>query len=113
MYYRTPIVKKTRVAQLKFPLQRRRETWVTDARDDPVFMGSPTPPDSLACELCRLLSELRGIIGEEPQVTVLTWRKGPDPDLPAEAFPVIECIDDRGSRHEYNLADTTVELGIS
>jgi hypothetical protein len=44
---------------------------------------------------------------------VLTWRKGPAPDLPAATFTAVACTDDRGRRHEYDLADTTVELGIS
>ena len=44
---------------------------------------------------------------------VLTWRKGPAPDLPADAFTTITCTDDRGRAHEYELGDTTAELGIS
>ena len=44
---------------------------------------------------------------------VLTWRKGPAPDLPADEFTTVTCTDDRGRAHEYELADTTVELGIS
>ena len=44
---------------------------------------------------------------------LLTWRKGPAPDLPAETFTTVACTDDRGRAHEYDLADTTVELGIS
>ena len=44
---------------------------------------------------------------------LLTWRKGPAPDLPAAEFTTVTCTDDRGRRHEYELADSTVELGIS
>jgi hypothetical protein len=44
---------------------------------------------------------------------VLTWRKGPAPDVPAAEFTTITCTDDRGRAHEYDIADTTVELGIS
>jgi hypothetical protein len=44
---------------------------------------------------------------------LLTWRKGPAPDLPAAAFTTITCADDRGREHEYDLADTTVTLRIS
>jgi hypothetical protein len=43
---------------------------------------------------------------------LLTWRKGPAPDLPAEAFTTVTCTDDRGRAHEYDLTDTTAELGI-
>ena len=44
---------------------------------------------------------------------LLTWRKGPAPDIPADAFTTITCADDRGREHRYDLADTAVTLGIS
>ena len=44
---------------------------------------------------------------------LLTWRKGPAPDLPAGVFTAVACTDDRGRAHEYDLADSAVELGIS
>jgi hypothetical protein len=44
---------------------------------------------------------------------VLTWRKGPAPDIPADAFTTITCADDRGREHRYDLADTVVALRIS
>jgi hypothetical protein len=44
---------------------------------------------------------------------LLTWRKGPAPDLPAETFTTVTCIDDRDRRHEYDLADTTAELAVN
>ena len=97
--------------------------------------GHRRASDSLAAELRRLLPGLRAIAGEGRRVTVcfdrggwspalfaditgagfdvLTWRKGPAPDVPAGEFTTITCTDDRGGRHEYDLADTTVELGIS
>jgi hypothetical protein len=128
-------VQKTHVARLKFPAPATMETWVTDQDGDPVFMVIAEPSDSLAAELRRLLPALRQVAGEGRRVTVcfdrggwspalfaditaagfdvLTWRKGPAPDLPAEGFTAITCTDDRGGRHEYELADTTVELGIS
>ena len=43
---------------------------------------------------------------------LLTWRKGPAPDLPADEFTTITCADDRGREHAYDLADTTVTLAI-
>jgi hypothetical protein len=111
------------------------ETWVTDQDGDPVFMVVGEPSDSLAGEVRRLLPQLRQVAGEGRRVTVcfdrggwspalfaditaagfdlLTWRKGPAPDLPAEEFTTVACTDDRGRAHEYDLADTTVELGIS
>jgi hypothetical protein len=123
------------VARLKFPAPATMETWVTDCDGDPVFMVIAEPSDSLAGELRRLLPALRGIVGQGRRVTVcfdrggwspalfaditaagfglLTWRKGPAADLPPAEFTTVTCTDDRGRPQEYDLADTTVELGIS
>ena len=135
VYYGTRTVQKTHVARLKFPAPATMETWVTDQDGGPVFMVVAEPSDSLAGELRRLLPQLRGIVGQERRVTVcfdrggwspalfadilaagfdlLTWRKGPAPDLPATAFTTVACTDDRGRRHDYDLAEVTAELGIS
>src|SRR5580693_1390846 len=135
VYYGTRTVQKTHIARLKFPAPATMETWVTDQDGDPVFMVVAEPSDSLAGELRRLLPALRQVVGGGRRVTVcfdrggwspalfaditgagfdvLTWRKGPAPDLPAAAFAAITCTDDRGRAHEYELADSTVELGIS
>jgi transposase len=135
VYYGTRTVQKTHVARLKFPAPATMETWVTGQDGDPVFMVVAEPSDSLAGELRRLLPDLRAIVGQGRRVTVcfdrggwspalfaditaagfdvLTWRKGPAPDLPADAFTTFTCADDRGRAHEYELADSTVELGIS
>jgi transposase len=135
VYYGTRTVQKTHVARLKFPAPATMETWVTDQDGDPVFMVVAEPSDSLAGELRRLLPRLRQVVGEGRRVTVcfdrggwspalfaditeagfgvLTWRKGPAADLPAAEFTTIACTDDRGRAHEYDLAEVTVELGIS
>jgi hypothetical protein len=135
VYNGTRDVQKTHVARLKFPAPATMETWVTGQDGDPVFMVVAEPSDSLAGELRRLLPQLRQIVGHGRRVTVcfdrggwspalfaditeggfdlLTWRKGPAPDLPAEAFMTVTCTDDRGRAHDYELADTTAELGIS
>jgi transposase len=135
VYYGTRQVQKTHVARLKFPAPATMETWVTDQLGDPVFMVVAEPSDSLAGELRRLLPDLRRIVGGGRRVTVcfdrggwspalfaditaagfglLTWRKGPAPDLPAGQFTTVTCTDDQGRAHEYELADTTVTLPIS
>jgi transposase-like protein len=135
VYYGTRTVQKTHVARLKFPAPATMESRVTDCGGDPVFMVVAEPSDSLAGELRRLLPDLRRIAGEGRRVTVcfdrggwspalfaditaagfdlLTWRKGPAPDLPAEVFTIVACTDDRGRAHEYDLAGSTVEPGIS
>jgi transposase len=135
VYYGTRQVQKTHVARLKFPAAATMETWVTDQDGDPVFMVVAEPSDSLAGEVRRLLPQLRQVVGGGRRVTVcfdrggwspalfaditeagfdvLTWRKGPAPDLPAAEFTTVTCTDDRGRAHEYDLADSTAELGIS
>ena len=134
-YYGTRDVQKTHIARLKFPAPATVETWVTGQDGEPVFMVAAEPSDSLAGELRRLLPQLRQVVGEGRRVTVcfdrggwspalfaditaagfdlLTWRKGPAPDLPADTFTTITCADDRGREHEYDLADTAVTLTIS
>ena len=132
VYHGTRNVQKTHVARLKFPAPATMETWVTGQDGDPVFMVTAGPSDSLAGELRRLLPDLRGIAGEGVTVCfdrggwspalfaditgagfgLLTWRKGPAPDLPAEVFTTVTCADDRGRAHQYELADTIAELGI-
>jgi transposase len=135
VYYGTRTVQKTHVARLKFPAPATMETWVTGQDGDPVFMVIAEPSDSLAAEVRRLLPDLRGIVGPGRQVTVcfdrggwspalfaditaagfdlLTWRKGPAPDLPAETFTTVTCTDDRDRRHEYDLAEGTAELAVN
>ena len=135
VYHGTRTVQKTHVARLKFPAPATMETWVTGQDGDPVFMVIAEPSDSLAAEVRRLLPDLRGIVGQGRRVTVcfdrggwspalfagitaagfdlLTWRKGPAPDLPAETFTTVTCTDDRDRRHEYDLADTTAELAVN
>jgi transposase-like protein len=134
VYYGTRTVQKTHVARLKFPAPATPETWVTDQHGDPVFMVVAEPSASLAGELRGLLPDLRAIVGQERRVTVcfdrggwspalfadilaagfdlLTYRKAPVADLPAGTFKKVTCADDRGRRHDYQLADTTVTLEI-
>ena len=133
-YYGTRTVQKMHIARLKFPAPATGETWVTDQDGEPVFVVAAEPSDSLAGELRRLLPQLRQVVGEGRRVTVcfdrggwspalfaditaagfdlLTWRKGPAPDIQAEEFTTITCADDRGREHEYDLADTTAALTI-
>jgi len=135
VYYGTRTVQKTHVARLKFPAPATMETWVTGQDGDPVFMVIAEPSDSLAGELRSLLPQLRQVVGQGRRVTVcfdrggwspalfaditgagfdlLTWRKGPAPDLPAEEFTTLTCADDRGREHKYDLADTMITLRIS
>ena len=135
VYYSTRQVQKAHVARLKFPAPATPETWVTDQDGDPVFMVVAEPSQSLAGELRGLLPQLRQVVGQGRRVTVcfdrggwspalfadileagfdlLTYRKAPVADLPADAFTTVSCTDDRGRTHEYDLAGTTVTLDIT
>ena len=45
---------------------------------------------------------------------LLTWRKGPAPDVPARReFAQVACTDDRGRRHEYELAGLSTSSWVS
>ena len=99
-----------------------------------MFMRIAEPSDSLAGELLALLRDLRVIADENRGVRVcfdlggwspalfadilgagfdlLTYRKGPAPDVPVATFTTVACADDRG-RHDYDLADTTVTMDIT
>jgi|HubBroStandDraft_1064217.scaffolds.fasta_scaffold36629_1 transposase len=134
-YFGTRQVQKTHVARLKFPAPATAETWVTDQDGDPVLMVIAEPSSSLAGELKRLLPKLRQVVGQGRRVTVcfdrggwspalfaditaagfdlLTYRKGPAPDVPGPAFTTITCADDHGRHLGYDLADTTVDLDIT
>ena len=134
-YHGTRTVQKMHIARLKFPAPATAETWVTDQDGEPVFMVVAEPSESLAGELRRLLPDLRQVVGQGRRVTVcfdrggwsqalfaditeagfdlLTWRKGPAPDLSAAEFTTITCADDRGREHAYDLADTMVTLTIN
>src|SRR5271170_1792694 len=134
-YFGTRQVQKMHVARLKFPGPATEETWITDAGGDPVFMVIAEPSQSLTGQLRGLLPQLRQVVGDGRRVTVcfdrggwspalfaditgagfdlLTYRKGPAADLPGPAFTTVTCTDDRGRSHEYELADTVVELAIT
>ena len=100
-----------------------------------MLMVIADPSASLAGELKEPLPRLRQVVGDGRRVTVcfdrggwspalfadiiaagfdlLTYRKGPAPDLPDSVFRPVTCTDDRGRAHAYDLADTTITLDIA
>jgi transposase len=134
-YFGTRGIQKTHVARLKFPAPATEETWVTDCLGGPVLVVVAEPSASLAGQVRAILPDLRQVVGAEAKVTIcfdrggwspalfadiidarfdfLTWRKAPAPDVPASEFSAIECADDRGRRHSWEVADTSVELTIN
>jgi len=134
-YQGTRAIAKTHVARLRFPAPATVETWISDSRGDPVMVVMAEPAASLAAELRALLPELRKAVGDERRVLVgfdrggwsptlfrdmfaagfdsLTWRKGPIPDLPEDAFTPVSYTDEHGREHAWELADTTVEIPLT
>ena len=134
-YQGTRSIAKTHVTRLRFPAPATVETWVSDARGDPVMVVMAEPAASLAAELRSLLPDLRTAVGDDRRVLVgfdrggwsptlfkdmfaagfdsLTWRKGPIPDLPEDAFTTTTYTDEYGREHAWELADTTVNTARS
>ena len=137
-YFGTRDVQQGHVARLKFPAPATAETWVTDQRGDPLLVVIGEPSDSLAAQVKDLLPQLRRIAGDgagpvlcfdrggwspdlfadviDAGFHLLTWRKkdaGQDlPDLPGDMFTTVTWAGDDGQPHEYDLADTDVQLTV-
>ena len=128
-------VAKTHLSRLKFPAPATVETWVSDAAGDPVLVVMAEPGASLAMELRRLLPELRAAVGDQRRVLVgfdrggwspalfahmhaagfdvLTWRKVPADDVDQALFTDVTHVDDHSRVHQWQVADTTVDLPTS
>ena len=126
---------KTHLARLRFPAPATLETWVSDAAGDPVLVVMAEPGASLAGELRRLIPELRAAVGDDRRVLVgfdrggwsptlfkhlhahgfdvLTWRKGPAPDIDPDHFTDLTYTDDTGREHPWRAADTTITLPLT
>ena len=134
-YQGTKRIAKTHLSRLRFPAPATVETWVCDAAGDPVLVVMAQPGASLAMELRALLPQLRHAVGDERRVLVgfdrggwspalfahmhhhgfdvLTWRKHPAPDLDITAFEQVSHVDQTGREHNWDLADTRVELPLT
>ena len=125
-------IAKTHLSRLKFPAPATVETWVSDASGDPVLVVMAEPGASLAMELRRLLPELRRAVGDDRRVLVgfdrggwspalfahmdaegfdvLTWRKVPAENVEQNLFADLTYTDETGRIHQWQVADTTVDL---
>ena len=128
-------VGKTHLARLRFPAPATLETWVSDAAGDPVLVVMAQPGASLAGELRRLVPQLRAAVGDDRRVLVgfdrggwspalfthlhaagfdvLTWRKGPTPDIDPDQFTDLKFTDETGRHHAWRVADTTTTLPVA
>ena len=127
-------VAKTHLSRLKFPAPGTVETWVSDAAGDPVLVVMADPGASLAMELRRLLPDLRRAVGDDRRVLVgfdrggwspalfehmdaagfdvLTWRKGFAENVDPDLFTDVTYVDETGLTHQWQVADTTVDLPV-
>ncbi len=128
-------VGKAHLARLRFPAPATLETWVSDAAGDPVLVVMAQPGASLAGELRRLVPQLRAAVGDDRRVLVgfdrggwspalfthlhehgfdvLTWRKGPTPDIDPAAFTDLKFTDQTGREHAWRVAATTTTLPVA
>ena len=133
-YHGTRKVAKTHLSRLKFPAPATVETWVSDASGDPVLVVMADPGASLAMELRRLLPDLRRAVGDDRRVLVgfdrggwsptlfehmdaqgfdvLTWRKGSAENIDPDLFTDLRYVDETGRTHQWQVADTTVDLPV-
>lgn len=133
-YHGTRKIQKTHVSRLRFPAPATVETWIVDAQGAPVWVVMAQPGASLAAEIRRLIPHIRGLVGDDRRVLVgfdrggwspallkdlidagfdvLTWRKAPAPDVPAEKFTQHTHTDDLGRTRTLTLADTTVQIPL-
>ncbi len=138
VYFGKRDVQKMHVARLKFPGPGTEETWVTGSAGDPLLVVMAQPSSSLASQIRDLLPELRDLAGEaevtlcfdrggwspelfadiiDARFHLLTYRKneaGKDaPALTAGAFKTAIWTGDDGRGHDYDLAESAVDLAIS
>ena len=133
-YHGTRKIQKTHVSRLRFPAPATVETWIVDAQGAPVWVVMAQPGASLVSEIRRLIPHVRDLVGDDRRVLVgfdrggwspallndlitagfdvLTWRKAPAPDVPAEAFTEHTHTDDLGRLRTLTLADTTVRIPL-
>jgi hypothetical protein len=133
-YHGTRKVAKTHLSRLRFPAPATVETWVSDAAGDPVLVVMAEPGASLAGELRALLPELRKAVGDDRRVLVgfdrggwspalfahldahgfdvMTWRKGPVPDIDPDRFTDVTHVDEAGRTHTWKVAETMVNLPL-
>ncbi|TWP31995.1 putative transposase [Leekyejoonella antrihumi] len=125
---------KMHVGRLHMATHATAETWVADADADPILVLTGKPGASLVGELVRSIPDLRSFLGPHRRATVifdrggwspacfqtlidaglhvLTYRKAPYDQLPANAFRTITWTDPEGKKRRYRLADQVVDLAL-
>jgi prepilin-type processing-associated H-X9-DG protein len=133
-YHGSRRIPKAHVARMRISMPATLETWVADANGDPIFAVVAPPSASTAAEVRRLLPDLKQLAdgrattivfdrgGWSPDLfadlvaegfDVLTYRKGKTRPEPAAAFTDHTYTDERGTVHQWQLADRKVRLHLS
>ena len=124
-------VQKAHVARARLSMPAVADTWVCDRFGTGLLVWEAGPA-SLVAELKKVTAAVRGLVGDEARPTIcfdrggwspklfkelelagfhlLTYRKAPLNEEPRSAFSLHVVDDDRGTRHEYWLADRRVAI---
>jgi transposase-like protein len=125
-------VPKAHLARMRLAMPAEEDTWIVDARGEPVLVWNAPPGASLAGELRRAAEEVRALVGRDARPTIafdrggwspalfaelvasgfdiLTYRKGTKVAEPAAAFKEHHFTDDLGRKHSLLLADRAVRI---
>jgi len=127
-------VQKAHVARARLSMPAVTDTWVCD-RFGTGLLCWEAGTASLPAELKKVTAAIRGLLGDEARPTIcfdrggwspklfkelvlqgfhlLTYRKAPLSEEPRSAFSLHVVTDDRGTRHEYWLADRRVAIAYA
>jgi hypothetical protein len=127
-------VQKAHVARARLSMPAVADTWVCDRFGEGLLVWEAGTA-SLVAELKKVTAAVRGLVGDEARPTIcfdrggwspklfkelelsgfhlLTYRKAPLNEEPRSAFSLHVVTDDRGTRHEYWLADRRVAIAYA
>jgi len=133
-YYGGREVQKAHIARARLSMPAVTDTWVCD-RFGTGLLCWEAGTASLPAELKKVTAAIWGLVGDEARPTIcfdrggwspklfkelvlqgfhlLTYRKAPLFEEPRSAFSLHVVTDDRGTRHEYWLADRRVAIAYA
>jgi transposase-like protein len=127
-------IQKAHVARARLAMPAVADTWVCDRFGTGLLVWEAGTA-SLVAELKKVTAAIRGLVGDEARPTIcfdrggwspklfkelelagfhlLTYRKAPLNEEPRSSFSLHVVDDDRGTRHEYWLADRRVAIAYA
>lgn len=131
-YHGSADVPKAHVARIRLAMRAEIDTWVCDRNGDGILVWSTPPGASLTGELRTTTTKIRALVGPDARPTIcfdrggwspklfaeldtagfeiLTYRKGPAPVEPRNAFVGHTHTEGSGRTHDYLLADRRIRL---